>query len=119
MYVSAGNDDILYAAYGNTVTCLDMRMAPSSGKLQKHTFNTDDINQITVNLKSSYLAAADDSGEVKIMDIRQHCLYKTLRSVHTNICSSMQFNPCRPWEVISGGLDSKIVSRTYEKCRSS
>lgn len=114
---SPGNDDILYAAYGNTVTCLDMRMAPSSGQLQKHTFNTDDINQITVNLKSSYLAAADDSGEVKIIDIRQHCLYKTLRSVHTNICSSVQFNPWQPWEVISGGLDSKIVAWDFSRGR--
>lgn len=114
---SPGNDDILYAAYANTVTCLDMRMAPSRGQLHKYTFNTDDINQITVNLKSSFLAAADDSGEVKIIDIRQHCLYKTLRSVHTNICSSVQFHPWRPWEVISGGLDSKIVAWDFSRGR--
>jgi hypothetical protein len=36
---SPGNDDILYAAYGNTATCLDMRMAPSSGQLQKYTLS--------------------------------------------------------------------------------
>lgn len=41
---SPGNDDILYAAYANTVTCLDVRMAPSSGQLQKYTFNTEGIN---------------------------------------------------------------------------
>lgn len=114
---SPGNDDILYVAYANTVTCLDVRMAPSSGQLQKYTFNTEDINQITMNFKSSFLAAADDSGEVKIIDIRQHCLYKTLRSVHTNICSSVQFHPWRPWEVISGGLDSKIVAWDFSRGR--
>jgi hypothetical protein len=36
---SPGNDDILYAAYGNTATCLDMCMASSSGQLQKYTLS--------------------------------------------------------------------------------
>ncbi|GLJ38336.1 hypothetical protein SUGI_0780810 [Cryptomeria japonica] len=112
-----GNDDILYAASGNSVNCLDLRMAASNQQLQKYTFNTEDINQITLNSKSCYLLAADDSGEIKVIDIHQHCVYKTLRAVHTNICSCVQFHPRKPWEVISGGLDSKILTWDFSRGR--
>ncbi|KAJ4951913.1 hypothetical protein NE237_028745 [Protea cynaroides] len=73
---------------------------------------------VACSSKSSFLAAADDSGDIKIMDIRQQCLYKTLRAGHSSICSSVQFIPWRPWEVISGGLDAKLVMWDFSKGRS-
>lgn len=63
------------------------------------------------------MATADDAGDVKIIDIHQQCLYKTLRSGHSSICSSVQFIPWRPWEVITGGLDSKVVMWDFSKGR--
>ncbi|PNY02761.1 WD repeat-containing protein 53-like, partial [Trifolium pratense] len=53
---------------------------------------------VTCNSKSSFLAAADDSGEVKI-------------------CSTVEFLPWRSWEVISGGLDSTLVLWEFSKAR--
>ncbi|KAK4259562.1 hypothetical protein QN277_005882 [Acacia crassicarpa] len=94
-----GNEDIIYVSSGKEVKCFD-------------------VNLIVCNSKSSFLAAADDSGDVKIIDIRQQCLYKTLRSGHTSICSSVQFLPWRSWEVISGGLDSKLLMWDFSKGRS-
>ncbi|PIA33939.1 hypothetical protein AQUCO_03900061v1 [Aquilegia coerulea] len=73
--------------------------------------------EISCSSKSTFLAAADDSGDIKIIDIRQHCLYKTLRSEHTSICSSVQFLPWRPWEAITGGLDAKLVMWDFSKGR--
>eukprot|EP00252_Welwitschia_mirabilis_P027534 TRINITY_DN9468_c0_g1_i1.p1 TRINITY_DN9468_c0_g1~~TRINITY_DN9468_c0_g1_i1.p1 ORF type:complete len:397 (+),score=69.48 TRINITY_DN9468_c0_g1_i1:61-1191(+) len=102
-----GKNNILYAASGKVVIGLDMRMDLSI-ELEKYAFNKEDINQISFSQKS-FLAAADDSGEVKIIDIQQRCLYRTLRSGHTNICSCVQFHPHKAWEVISGGLDSKVI----------
>lgn len=77
------------------------------------------VNKVTCNSKSSFLAAADDSGEVKIIDIKQNCLYKTLRAEtgHTSICSTVEFLPWRSWEVISGGLDSTLVFWEFSKAR--
>ncbi|KAF9621846.1 hypothetical protein IFM89_028434 [Coptis chinensis] len=112
-----GNEDILYACSGTEVISFDVNMASSWKPLETYNHNKEEINQISCNSKSSFLAAADDSGGIKIIDIRQHCLYKTLRSGHTSICSSVQFLPWRPWEVITGGLDAKLVMWDFSKGR--
>ncbi|VFQ58832.1 unnamed protein product [Cuscuta campestris] len=112
-----GNEDIIYASSGNEVKCFEVNMGNSSKQLESYNYNKDEINQIDCTVNSSFLAAADDSGDVKIVDIRQQCLYKTLRSGHTSICSSVQFVPWRPWQVVTGGLDSKLVVWDYSKGR--
>ncbi|KAI9076432.1 hypothetical protein K1719_041579 [Acacia pycnantha] len=114
----ARNEDIIYVSSGKEVKCFDVNLATSWKPLESYNYNKEDINQIVCNSKSSFLAAADDSGDVKIIDIRQQCLYKTLRSGHTSICSSVQFLPWRSWEVISGGLDSKLLMWDFSKGRS-
>lgn len=47
----------------------------------------DEINQIDVNAQGSYLAACDDSGDVRILDINKNGgqLLKTLSGKHTNV----------------------------------
>ncbi|KAJ6416751.1 hypothetical protein OIU84_002595 [Salix udensis] len=84
---------------------------------KSYTYNKEEINQISCNSKAAFLASTDDGGDVKIIDIRQHCLYKTLRAGHSSICSSVQFIPWRSWEVITGGLDSKLVMWDFSKGR--
>ncbi|KAF8409080.1 hypothetical protein HHK36_005153 [Tetracentron sinense] len=70
--------------------------------LETYNYNKEEINQITCNSKSSFLAAADDGGDIKIIDIHQQCLYKTLRAGHT---------------IITGGLDAKLVMWDFSKGR--
>ncbi|CAI9087234.1 OLC1v1021258C1 [Oldenlandia corymbosa var. corymbosa] len=112
-----GNENIIYVSAGNEVRCYDVNLAASWKPLESYSYNKDEINQIACNPKSSFLAAADDCGDVKIVDIRNHCLYKTLRAGHSTICSSVQFLPWRPWEVITGGLDSKLFMWDFSKGR--
>ncbi|KAL3688876.1 hypothetical protein R1sor_015185 [Riccia sorocarpa] len=112
-----GDDNQLYAAAGSVIHCLDLRLGSSGRELQTYNFSTDEINQVAVNHKATYLAAADDSGEIKVIDLSSQKLHKTLRGGHTNICSAVQFHAQRPWEVISGGLDSKIVKWDFSKGR--
>ncbi|TXG47650.1 hypothetical protein EZV62_026944 [Acer yangbiense] len=114
----SGNEDVVYVSSGKEVKSFDLHMATSWKPLESYNYNKEEINQIACNSKSSFLACADDSADVKIIDIRQHCLYKTLRAGHSNICSSVQFIPWRPWEVITGGLDSKLVMWDFSKGRS-
>ncbi|KDP21124.1 hypothetical protein JCGZ_21595 [Jatropha curcas] len=113
----SGNEDIIYVSSGSEVKCFDVHMATSSKLLQSYNYNKEEINQIACNSKAAFLASTDDYGEVKIIDIHQHCLYKTLRGGHTSICSSVQFIPWRPWEVITGGLDSKLVMWDFSRGR--
>ncbi|KAH9623283.1 hypothetical protein KSS87_021067 [Heliosperma pusillum] len=93
-----GNENIIYLSSGTEVRCFDVRMATPEKPLESYNYNQDEINQISCNLKSSFLAAADDSGDVKI-------------------CSSVQFVPWKPWEVITGGLDSKMIMWDFSKGR--
>ncbi|CAM6050438.1 unnamed protein product [Sphagnum compactum] len=112
-----GKEEILYAAAGAQVYCLDLRLGPSASPLHTYNFNSEEINQVAVNHKGTFLAAADDSGEIKVINLQNHKLFKTLQGVHSNICSSAVFHPRRPWEVVSGGLDSKIVKWDFSRGR--
>ncbi|KAG2687918.1 hypothetical protein I3760_09G071400 [Carya illinoinensis] len=113
----SGNEEIICVSSGKEVKCFDVHMAAAWKPLETYTYNKEEINQVVCNSKSTFLAAADDGGEVKIIDIHQHCLYKTLRAGHSSICSSVQFLPWRPWEVITGGLDSRLVLWDFSKGR--
>ncbi|KAG0607602.1 hypothetical protein M758_8G041800 [Ceratodon purpureus] len=112
-----GSEHVLYAAAGSTVYCLDVRQGPTGSPLQTYSFNVEEINQVALNFKGTYLAAADDSGAVKVIDTRTHKVFKTLQGAHSNICSSVQFHSRRPWEVVTGGLDSKIVKWDFNRGR--
>ncbi|XP_071726526.1 uncharacterized protein [Rutidosis leptorrhynchoides] len=113
----SGNEDIMYVSSENEVKVFDVHMLASWKPLNVYNYNKEEINQIACNSKSSFIAAADDGGDIKIIDIRQKCLYKTLRAAHESICSSVQFLPWRPWEVITGGLDSKLIMWDFSKGR--
>ncbi|KAL5228229.1 hypothetical protein ABZP36_016494 [Zizania latifolia] len=116
MCFKAGNEDLVYASAGNEILSFDARMGPQSKPLETYNYNRDEINQIAVSSKG-FLAAADDSGDVKIINTIQKCMYKRLREAHTSICSSVQFIPWRPWTAITGGLDSKLAVWDFSKGR--
>eukprot|EP00058_Branchiostoma_floridae_P004574 XP_002590062.1 hypothetical protein BRAFLDRAFT_59244 [Branchiostoma floridae] len=71
-------------------------------------FNSEEINEVTFNEKENFLAACDDSGEIKIIDFEGRKLFKTLRG-HENICSSAKFCPKKTWGMVSGGLDQNVI----------
>ncbi|KAJ6886065.1 hypothetical protein NC651_026669 [Populus alba x Populus x berolinensis] len=94
-----GNEDIMYVSCGNAVKCFDLHnMASPWTPFKSYTYNKEEINQISCNSKANFLASTDDGGDVKI-------------------CSSVQFIPWRSWEVITGGLDSKLVMWDFSKGR--
>jgi len=68
----------------------------------------------SISAKGSFLASCDDSGEIKIFNLDQDSLFKTLRC-HKNICTSVKFRPRHPWEVVSGALDCKIYNCEFSR----
>ncbi|KAJ0081703.1 hypothetical protein Patl1_10472 [Pistacia atlantica] len=96
--LKSGNEDIVYASFGKEVKSFDVRMGTSWKALECYNYNKEEIDQIACNTKSSFLACADDGGDIKI-------------------CSTVQFIPWKPWEVITGGLDSKLVMWDFSKGR--
>lgn len=54
---------------------------------QAHAYNSDEINSLALSPSGRFLAAADDAGEVRVVDLRSGALHKTLRGGHSNIAS--------------------------------
>lgn len=107
------NDNFLSVAVDNAVVLYDRRF--TSKPVQEFRFNQEEINQTALNEKGNFLAACDDSGEVKIIDLENSKLYKTLTKHHTNICNSVQFRPTKPSELITGALDCTVIRWDYTK----
>ena len=102
----------LYAAHGETVSVLDPRdlrgvvtAIPGAGE--------EEINCVAVSEDGAFLAVADDSGAVRVLDLAEGKVCRTLRR-HTNICSSVAFRPKRPGSLLSAGLDMQVRGRGSE-----
>lgn len=105
----------LYVSCGKKICFFDTRNVSSPVWQIEH--SKDEINQIALNHKNSFLAAADDSGEIQIFELPSAKPFKTLSRRHTDICSCVQFRPQRPWEVISGGMDYNIFNWDFSSGR--
>ena len=88
-----------------------------SEHVHRYDFNEEEINHIAINEKDEYLAACDDSGQIKIMRLQDRSRFKTLRK-HTNICASVCFRPRRAWDLISGGYDKQLIQWDFSRGRS-
>ena len=105
----------LYVSCGRKIFMFDIRNFSSPVWQLEH--NKDEINQITLNDKSSFLAAADDSGEIQIFELPSAKPFKTLSRRHTDICCCVQYRPQRPWEILSGGMDYNIFNWDFSSGR--
>ncbi|XP_043925549.1 WD repeat-containing protein 53 isoform X1 [Protopterus annectens] len=103
-----------YAAHGEKISIWDSRCL----KIPTDLFhiNEDEINCLRVNETDALLAAADDSGAIKIFDLMNRKVSRTLRR-HTNICSSLSFRPGRPQSLVSCGLDMQVMLWNLQKAR--
>ncbi|KAM4770758.1 WD repeat-containing protein 53 isoform 1-T3 [Rhinophrynus dorsalis] len=104
----------LYVAHGETLSVLDTRAFREP--LENFTVNKEEINCISVNESDSLLAAADDSGTVKVLDLEKKSVSRTLQR-HTNICSAVCFRPHRPQSLVSCGLDMQVMLWNVQKAR--
>ncbi|XP_002162465.1 WD repeat-containing protein 53 [Hydra vulgaris] len=114
--ISNIDENSFYAASGNFVYLFDLRL-----NLDKYVHfyceNDDEINQIQVNNELLNLACCDDSGEVKIFDLKVNKLFKTLRRRHKNICSCINFISNKQNEIVTGGMDSQIIRWNFHQVK--
>jgi WD40 repeat protein len=107
--------DLIYVAVGAQIPALDLKQLDTP--LFTFRFNEEEINQLVLNEKEEYLAACDDSGHIKVINLFDKRVHKTLRK-HTNICATVAFHPRRPWDLFSGGYDSKLIQWDFSRGRS-
>lgn len=107
--------DLFYVSAGCLVHCYDLRQL-GTGAVNTFSFCEDEISEISLNEKESYLAIADDTGHIKVINTTDGKLFKILRK-HTNICSAVRFRPHRQWDLLTGGYDSKLIQWDFSKPR--
>ncbi|XP_069720948.1 WD repeat-containing protein 53 isoform X1 [Phaenicophaeus curvirostris] len=103
----------LYASHGEIISLLDVRSLKEP--VERFHVNEEEINCLSVNETNSFLAAADDSGTIKVMDLENKKVSRSLR--HSNICSSVVFRPQRPQSLVSCGLDMQVMLWNLQKAR--
>ncbi|NXG11226.1 WDR53 protein, partial [Sakesphorus luctuosus] len=103
----------LYASHGETISVLDTRSLQEP--LERFHVNEEEINCLSLNDTDGFLAAADDSGAIKIVDLESKKVTRSLR--HSNICSSVAFRPQRPQSLVSCGLDMQVMLWNLQKAR--
>ncbi|NXM75856.1 WDR53 protein, partial [Serilophus lunatus] len=103
----------LYSAHGEAVSVLDVRCLREP--LERLRVNEEEINCLALNDADSALAAADDSGAIKVVDLGSKKVTRSLR--HSNICSSVAFRPQRPQSLVSCGLDMQVKLWNLQKAR--
>ncbi|XP_013807935.1 WD repeat-containing protein 53 [Apteryx mantelli] len=103
----------LYTSHGETISLLDVRSLKEPTECFQ--VNEEEINCLSVNETDNFLAAADDSGTIKIIDLENKKVSRSLR--HSNICSSVVFRPQRPQSLLSCGLDMQVMLWNLQKAR--
>ncbi|XP_013041507.3 WD repeat-containing protein 53 [Anser cygnoides] len=103
----------LYASHGAAVVVLDARALAEP--VERFQVNEEEINCLAVNEADGFLAAADDSGAIKVVDLESKKACRSLR--HSNICSSVAFRPQRPQSLVSCGLDMQVMLWNLQKAR--
>lgn len=104
----------LYASHGETISILDVRSL--KGSLDHFHVNEEEINCLSLNETENLLASADDSGAIKILDLENKKVSRSLKR-HSNICSSVAFRPQRPHSLVSCGLDMQVMLWNLQKAR--
>ncbi|ETM42072.1 hypothetical protein L914_12213 [Phytophthora nicotianae] len=112
----------IYVAAGNKVLTFDMRqpaLIVNCADREVFQHNEDEINVLSRHpgKHGKFLSAPDDTGDICVYDLESHCLFKTLRGQHTNICSTAPFRPNAPWDLISGGMDGMLLFWDFSRGR--
>ncbi|CAH8390928.1 unnamed protein product [Eruca vesicaria subsp. sativa] len=66
-----GNENIIYASHGNEIKSSNVYMLSDGSwkPLESYSYNKYEVNQVVCNGRSSFLASADDSGDVKVSKV--------------------------------------------------
>ncbi|XP_051873378.1 WD repeat-containing protein 53 isoform X2 [Pristis pectinata] len=107
-------ESIVYASHGEAISALDIRSLKEP--IECFHVNEDEINCISINETDSHLAAADDSGSIKIIDLASKQVTRCLQK-HSNICSCVTFRPQWPQSLLSCGLDMQVMLWNLQKTR--
>ena len=117
---SIANGSLLLASDATKLHVFDLAGGSGGKPTSTYKFSKDSINTLDTNASGTLVATGDDTGDIKLIDLR--CpnapsaaaaavtlrLNTTLRR-HTNVCFTVRFNPLNEHELISGSYDCSVL----------
>ncbi|KAI1302825.1 WD repeat-containing protein 53 [Mortierella claussenii] len=111
----------IYVGSGDKIYTFDLRMESllldTTQSTRVYDGAEDEINQIQVNHRASYLTACDDAGDVRVLDLKSHKWMRQIKRQHDNIAMTVQFVPKKDLQALSGGMDKRVVAWDFYKGR--
>ncbi|KAF9129602.1 WD repeat-containing protein 53 [Mortierella sp. 14UC] len=112
----------IYVGSGTKIHTFDLRMEAlvlNSATQSARVYDgaEDEINQIQINHRATYLAACDDAGDVRVLDLKTHKWMRKIERTHDNIAMTVQFVPKKDLQALSGGMDKLVVAWDFYKGR--
>ena len=95
----------IYNTISVSMLVLTQHRLQAGAMLHSRSFNNDEINSVSAAPNGRFLAAADDAGDVKVIDASTWQLFKSMRGAHDNICSSAVFRSLLQLSVYSPFVD--------------
>lgn len=119
---SPGDDHTVLAGAGAALLRLDLRKdLGEAAVVDTYRVNADEVNAVAIDAGGAWAAAADDAGEAAVVSLTggggPKPAFKTLRRGHSNICAAAAFRPGRPAELLTGGLDCRVVRWDFTRLR--
>ncbi|PAA65973.1 hypothetical protein BOX15_Mlig033822g1 [Macrostomum lignano] len=122
----------LYAAQGSHLVAWDTRairpreplfVVPAGQPAATQAGGSDEVNGLALLTSPTSaaagerrLATADDGGWIRVFDGETGELIRSLRK-HDSIASAVLFRPGKDWQLISGGMDCRLVVTDWKGCR--
>jgi len=75
--------------------------------------NQDEINKLALSACGQLVAAVDDSGDAKVVELQTGKLLKSLSRQHSNVCTAVAFRRGKRSELVTGGLDQLVLIWDY------
>ncbi|KAG0379866.1 WD repeat-containing protein 53 [Mortierella sp. AD032] len=112
----------IYVGSGTKIHTFDLRMEAlvldsATQSTRVYDGAEDEINQIQVNHRATCLAACDDAGDVRVLDLKTHKWMRKIERTHDNIAMTVQFVPKKDLQALSGGMDKLVVAWDFYKGR--
>jgi len=101
----------LFSAHNGAIMSWDLRKV--TDPMDTWEISNEEINSIDVMDSENCLAVADDDGIVHIISTKDGISFNTLQA-HENICTAVNFRPNFPNQLISAGLDCRLIVNDWQ-----
>lgn len=116
-FVPGAPHSVLVGA-GTSLLWYDLRKEAVVLRAPRHSLRGlagDEVSHIAVNAAGTHAAVADDAGGSHVVALADRSVGARLLGRHEGPCTWSAFRATRPWEVLTGGTDQRVVLWNFSR----